>query len=849
MSSSPKHPLGGGASIFSGYHPIEVTHEDFRRSVTNTKSEDEDEIESNKGGKKSCIPHRSMTRRIGNILLAPRKKKTVSSNEPLHYEGDVQNLQEQHHYLQHCSDGSSTSGVSNQGQQSVANKTVDSQTTIKMSNKQDVGGQALTSSSPRSTIRKQSKPWKTLKRLVKGASSSRAHGTTVDRQQRANSAHGSNRKHAKSYDGITATDSTGLAAFRAFSSSSLLNTAYPIRKRIQSEDPTTSSGNKQEHSPGTKQGSVSFSGVVSTFSALSNLEPQLTIDRAIRGRLDGIDVLSLGPASRSSLPEPKSSDKVSSFLKHISDHSNTNSNTNHLTPLEEPLRVIFTDLPSIISTADLVSEMIAMSGGKEQTELIFEGFVPGGGDRWSVKISPEEHLSCSTNDSNSYYSSHCPPTLQSTTDDDESSTAISSHDDGSTNLPTNRLWHNLWGNAATPPPIPSHMQTTTHTTTKHARKLGDTSGARQQSHFGVIHPDDEDSDEDPLHGSASEEHIQQFAATCNVPIDLDDDAFIIDSPDHLRSVHELVMVPLQTRRFDMVISIFQKLLRGLEGQQKFQHLVGATHHNMGIVHLCQGHYGDALHSFQKAVHVRNECLPSHHPDIAVSLMQQGMASFALQSIDDALMCFEKALAGCEAEDATRGKVLNNIGVAQYQTEDYSKALKSFTKALEIQRQWLDGPVRREAIVYDASITLANMGKVYLRKGDYDLAYFVFEEAWLIQTSSFRKDHDIGLTSLDIMARVHAKNGNQAEALRIFTSLLRSQEARFGGESEICIETIGMKGLTHFKLLEFEESLDCMNRVFAWQLKHMARSHPSIQATKQKIKQIQRCLHGEEPMWV
>jgi len=311
------------------------------------------------------------------------------------------------------------------------------------------------------------------------------------------------------------------------------------------------------------------------------------------------------------------------------------------------------------------------------------------------------------------------------------------------------------------------------------------------------------------------------------------------------------MVPLQSGRLECAISIFEKLQRGLEGANdtKFVHLIATTAHNIGMIQLCQKSYEKALVSFRKAVQIRKECLPSDHPDIAVSLNRQGLAHFALSSIDEALRCFEAALKICTSDDNTRAKILNNLGVARYQLEDYAQALKLFTSALEIQRPLLDGPIRRECMVYDASTTLSNMGKVYLRQGDYDLAYFVFEEACLMQTSTFRKDHDIVLSSLDNMARSHTKNENFAEALRIFTSLRRSQEARFGRDSEICIETIGMMGTVHFKLLEYEEAFECMKRVTSWQSKRMERSHPSVQITNEQMSQVKRCLQGEEPMWV
>ena len=135
--------------------------------------------------------------------------------------------------------------------------------------------------------------------------------------------------------------------------------------------------------------------------------------------------------------------------------------------------------------------------------------------------------------------------------------------------------------------------------------------------------------------------------------------------------------------------------------------------------------------FQHAVKVRTECLPQNHPDVAVSLVREGMVYLALDSFTEATKSFKAALDMSPTEDATRAKILNNLGVAYYLQERFSESLKSFTAALEIQRQWLDGPVRRGPMVFDAAVTLGNMGKVYMRKEDYDLAFFVFEEACVV----------------------------------------------------------------------------------------------------------------------
>ena len=775
------------AVVFSGYLPIEVTDGDFQKT-----------IETNNNEKKKHTPHKSMTKRIGGLLSSSRKKKDKDSDSDRH----------------------SVSGFSNTGQQSVVSKkTVDSGTTIKASNLHEE--QAGTKSGPHSSAlsnnyfnelnastdsggnkhqktnnnnSKHSRPprsWISLKRLVSIGRHNKQQSPSVTSQSSSdnNSPRTSfQRRRAKSDDA-------------AESLSGSLNTIYPMRKRFYSEPFDPEEPQKQRFE------TRSFGG----FSDASI--SQHAMDQVIRGRLDGIDVLSLGPASRTSLPIESSKATVPGVVAKKKSASSDST-------VFDPLHISFTNLQSLTSPAKIVDEMIWASAGMDQAEIIFEGFYPGGSDRWGVQIAtlplpsqsqsqspPEERNTKESPQDNDQYIST--PLTTDKNDGDESAASNTTDIEGSTNLPVADLWESLWGMVTTPPPIPSYMKT-------------------------FFSEDEED---------------QQFAATCNVPIDLDDDAFIIDSSKHVKSIHELVMVPLQARHFDSAISIFEKLHRGLDGNMKFFHLVASTSHNIGMIQLCQGKHKEAVKSFQRAVEIRKECLPTDHPDIAVSLQREGMAHFALGSVVEALKCFEAALAICTSMDNTRAKILNNIGVARYQLEDYPQALKSFTSALEIQRPWLEGPVRRESIVYSASTILSNMGKVYLREGDHDLAYFLFEEACLMQTSIFRKDHDVVLCSMDNMARAHAKNGNDAEALRIFASLYRSQEGRFGPNHEACIETLGMVGISHFKLLDYEEAEKCLTAVKSWQIHKggVDQTHRSVKITTDHLQQIKRCL--KEPVWV
>ena len=100
---------------------------------------------------------------------------------------------------------------------------------------------------------------------------------------------------------------------------------------------------------------MSFSGLESQ---------QRVIDNVIRGRLDGVDVLSLGPASQDTLPiassETKQKSSKTSGKKYVDSEEVS----------FDPLYRSFTNLISFASTANIVDDMIWSSAGKESPEIM-----------------------------------------------------------------------------------------------------------------------------------------------------------------------------------------------------------------------------------------------------------------------------------------------------------------------------------------------------------------------------------------------------------------------------------------------------------------------------------------------
>jgi hypothetical protein len=212
------------------------------------------------------------------------------------------------------------------------------------------------------------------------------------------------------------------------------------------------------------------------------------LDMAIRGRWDGIDCLSLGPANLSSFPEKDDKATITFSTRNVEQGANEDAVPPSID--FDPLNLSFTTLSKTWNPSDIVADSIWSAGGMDQSELILEGFAF---ERWTLRFNELPSTPSSASTDNSKFA----PKLQPI-DDDESST-LTDHAE----FPLKGLWNQLWG-AGKKVPSPVNAQ-----------------------------------------GGVENDDLLEIAAGCSVPVDLDEGTFIIDSPDHLRSVHELVTIPLQ----------------------------------------------------------------------------------------------------------------------------------------------------------------------------------------------------------------------------------------------------------------------------------------------------------------
>lgn len=406
---------------------VEVTHDEFRLIASHEREPAPSSV-------------RTKPFRLSSILSAKnlRPKRTPPRKGPTAADASIQ------------SDFATTSvedGLGD-GQQSVANFTVGSNDTVKASNRKAIEVEPEPAKKPK-------KAWTKIKRFmgVKGeANSKQPHEDDEEENNRYSDPRSNfSRTRTQSAGHVTPTRSNNPKT-------------YPLENRTGS-DPRHQKKSKSPPPPRTPPSNE-----------------QAHLDQAIRGRLDGMDVISLGSARQLSsspdpIPPPPNDDDI---LMHP-----------------------FTGVSNRYTARQMIVDMIWTSGGKSPPEFVFEGYLPGGEDRWKVILdAPRSDYFTSSQQPHSLVTSK-----QHGPENDDDGDRNNDNDDESVFVPLDKIWKNLWGPDEPPPPS-THMSP-----------------------------------------SSGKEDVLQLASSCSVPIDLDEDTFIIETALHLQAIHDIAALSIRVCMF------------------------------------------------------------------------------------------------------------------------------------------------------------------------------------------------------------------------------------------------------------------------------------------------------------
>ncbi|CAF1472093.1 unnamed protein product [Adineta steineri] len=226
--------------------------------------------------------------------------------------------------------------------------------------------------------------------------------------------------------------------------------------------------------------------------------------------------------------------------------------------------------------------------------------------------------------------------------------------------------------------------------------------------------------------------------------------------------YQLGRIKLSQGEYQEALSYYEKALTIRQQSLPSNHPnLGTSYNNIGSVYDRMGDYSKALSYYEKALEIRQQSLSSNHPDLASSFHNIGLVYYSMSDYPKAFSGYKKALEirqqSLPSNHPHLAKSYNNIGLVYYKTGDYLKALSSHEKSLAIRQQSLPSNHSDLAKSYN------NIGLVYYKTGDYLKALLSYEKALAIRQQSLASNHSDLAKSCNIIGNIYKNMENYSEA--------------------------------------------------------------------------------------
>ena len=222
-----------------------------------------------------------------------------------------------------------------------------------------------------------------------------------------------------------------------------------------------------------------------------------------------------------------------------------------------------------------------------------------------------------------------------------------------------------------------------------------------------------------------------------------------------------------------------------------------SYHYIGWAKDLKGEYKEARIFYQKALKIRQQLLPSNHPDLA--------------------------------------KSYNNIGGVYYSMREHSKALSSHEKTLEILQQSLPSNHPDLAASYN------NIGAVYERIGEYSKALSYYEKALEIRQQSLPSNHPDLAASYDNIGNVYDHMGEYSKALSSHEKALEIQQQSLSSNHPDLADSYNNIGLVYKNMGEYSKAKTSCERAVAIAKQSLPSNHPDLQMYRNNVDRIKKKL--------
>ncbi|CAF0895902.1 unnamed protein product [Adineta steineri] len=260
--------------------------------------------------------------------------------------------------------------------------------------------------------------------------------------------------------------------------------------------------------------------------------------------------------------------------------------------------------------------------------------------------------------------------------------------------------------------------------------------------------------------------------------------------------------------------------------------LGHSYNDIGSVYDNMGDYPKALSYYEKALEIRQQSLPFNHPDLGTSYNNIGSVHDNMGDYSKALSNYRKALAirqqSLPFNHPDLGASYNNIGNVYRNTGHYLKALYNYEKDLAIIQ--LSLPSNHP----DLGTSYNNIGLVHHNMGDYPKALFYHEKALAIRQQSLPSNHPNLAMSYSNIGNVYYRRRDHSKALFYHEKALAIRQQSFPFNHPDLGASYNNIGLVYHSIGNYSKALFYYEKAFAVRQQSLPSNHPNLGASHNNI---------------
>jgi tetratricopeptide (TPR) repeat protein len=205
-------------------------------------------------------------------------------------------------------------------------------------------------------------------------------------------------------------------------------------------------------------------------------------------------------------------------------------------------------------------------------------------------------------------------------------------------------------------------------------------------------------------------------------------------------------------RLEAALAELELAVERSEGVPEAERIHLAALNNLASVQGQQGHYREAIRSFERSLALTEERLGPWHPIVGTNYLNLGVTQARLEELDAAMRNNQRALdiylKSLGPEHGEIGRAYHNLGVIQISRGDVQAAYESYRKGLEIKQRAL-GP-DHTSVAFSAN----NVGDALRKLGRTREAIPYCEEALRIWTKARGEQSPTNIYPLISLAEAH-----------------------------------------------------------------------------------------------